>query len=304
MACLKGLNTFEDDGTKWLYVGDFITFPKKHLKPTDKIKEISKDNLVKFLDNSTNSMKVINGKQAVKFVFALKYIFHHMDNMEACHKLVKEIECCLFKTASTTDKETILSLYQEIGKRNLSSIITSSIDITNELSKIKENEIETLACEYKPRFQKEAWLEICRFETYVSLYNCSQPFDLAYDELLKCKWEIYCHLLKLKEVPVKLPNVSKKVIQNRQKRPLATTELLGVRIQCAQIHKPFVIDAKALKDIQFQYPGKFAEVITANYIAPENKNEIFMCVQVCNDFENNDTGFWQEVTDRIDTKAY
>jgi DNA-binding ferritin-like protein (Dps family) len=105
----------EDSERKWTLLDDFLSFLRKHHRPSDALREIKKFNIQKEFKAHKNGLKEINGQLTVNMRSVLKYFFNHSESLYICQKVVEQIEKrCFYKNSSS--EKTIKDIYSAIVK--------------------------------------------------------------------------------------------------------------------------------------------------------------------------------------------
>lgn len=287
MASLSDLNILKEGDHNWVELDHFMTFLRKHSKPSDI--PLRRSNII------SQSTKLANGllqepNIKLNFMAVLKFIISHSDTLSVCKTLAKEIQSKVLKktkqTVQSHETQTLFSLYQRIAVTEFTSISV--------VKDIQHLDIPSLHTEYKQSFDETSWLNICKFENFFSQFHYNYEED--FDKILLAKFKIYENLLSLKQIGQEMNKQSQKVITNRKIRQNVRDEYYDITVTGKQVHKPILIDVPLTSDIQEHFPNVVEEVIVSDHNHSTTNNSVYLFIELDMVFTDSDQQILNEIS--------
>ena len=201
------------------------------------------DNVRRTFKGYKGGIQTVNGRNSVPVSSVLRYLFSYSESSKRCERITKEIEKELLRSKPDTDSITFSSfeLYKLIAKEKFhdSNFLFSE-------SVYDENNILTLVAEHKFMFTKEEWLKICWFEHHFSRSVELKFQNLAFDELIRLKYEKFQSYVTFMDCGKKWHTAFVEHMKQKSTRIDAANIKNQIEIVAQKRHRPIIVDNEIL----------------------------------------------------------
>ena len=152
----------EDDDEQWINIQDFVKLLQKHTHKDDKIK-IRRDAIQREIEKHHHGIAMIDSACHLSVRSALRYIFHHCDQLVFCKRTLSQMMSVLLVNQDNFNFSSHKEVYSAIAQTkfhspNMEKHLYDAIDLS-------EDDIPTLMKDYKDEFTKNfaphGWKRIC-----------------------------------------------------------------------------------------------------------------------------------------------
>ena len=234
---MRDLNLKEHSGEFYVSSSDFIAYLRKNHKPSDNMKLIKTNNVLREFERLTDAIKVVEDVTCIRLHSIFRYMFNHANNLEICKRVSEKLTKYVITDKKNDQDATVLEIYQSV-------INSKCFEQTDDqmLSKLGDDAfvLPYIHSQYRTSFSDTDWKKICLFEHQFTMYVGDEP--QTYEKSIYKRKEFLKIINSGTDLCAVILNQSNMSVQKRNTRKQMSDKMNGVLLQGTMKHIHEVIE--------------------------------------------------------------